>query len=95
MISRRDFLRQVSGSIAAAGAIPPLLTWATADSAVQIPGEEDMIVRSARFLDLETPPEFLTSWITPVPRFFVRNHMHEPSTLDLEAWRLAGKSRNP
>ena len=88
MISRRDFLRQVSGSIAAAGAIPPLLTWATADSAVQIPGEEDMIVRSARFLDLETPPEFLASWITPVPHFFVRNHMHEPTTLDADAWRL-------
>src|SRR6202161_3357827 len=88
MISRRDFLRQVSGSIAAAGAISPLLTWATADSAVQIPGEEDMIVRSARFLDLETPPEFLASWITPVPHFFVRNHMHEPTTLDADAWRL-------
>ena len=88
MISRRDFLRQVSGSIAAAGAIPPLLSWATADSAVQIPGEEDMIVRSARFLDLETPPEFLTSWITPTPHFFVRNHMHAPSTLDPDAWRL-------
>ena len=88
MISRRDFLRQVCGSIAAAGAIPPLLSWATADSALQIPGEEDMIVRSARFLDLETPPEFLTSWITPVPHFFVRNHMHAPSTLDPDAWRL-------
>ena len=47
-----------------------------------------MIVRSARFLDPETPPEFLTSWITPVPHFFVRNHMHEPSTLDPKSWRL-------
>ncbi len=88
MISRRDFLRRVSASIAVAGVIPPLLTWATADSAVQIPGEEDMIVRSTRFLDLETPPEFLNSWITPVPHFFVRNHMHEPSTLDPATWRL-------
>ena len=88
MISRRDFLKQVSGSIAAAGAIPSLLTWATADSSPQIPGEEDMIVRSTRFLDLETPPEFFTSWITPVPHFFVRNHMHEPSTLDADSWRL-------
>ena len=88
MISRRDFLKQVSGSIAAAGAIPPLLTWATADSVVEIPGEEGLIVRSARFLDLETPTEFLTSWITPVPHFFVRNHMHEPSTLDADSWRL-------
>jgi DMSO/TMAO reductase YedYZ molybdopterin-dependent catalytic subunit len=88
MISRRDFLKQVSGSIAAAGTIPSLLTWATNDSAVQIPGEEDLIVRSVRFLDLETPPEFFTSWITPVPHFFVRNHMHEPSSLDADSWRL-------
>jgi DMSO/TMAO reductase YedYZ molybdopterin-dependent catalytic subunit len=88
MISRRDFLKQVSGAMAAAGAVPPLLTWAAAVSRVEIPGEEDLIVRSARFLDLETPPEFFNSWITPVPRFFVRNHMHEPSTLDPDTWRL-------
>jgi DMSO/TMAO reductase YedYZ molybdopterin-dependent catalytic subunit len=88
MISRRDFLKQVSGAMAAAGAVPPLLTWAAAGSRVEIPGEEDLIVRSARFLDLETPPEFFNSWITPVPRFFVRNHMHEPSTLDPDTWRL-------
>ena len=88
MISRRDFLKRVSGAMAAAGAIPPLLTWATDDASPQIPGEEGMIVRSARFLDLETPPEFLTSWITPTPHFFVRNHMHAPSTLDPDAWRL-------
>jgi DMSO/TMAO reductase YedYZ molybdopterin-dependent catalytic subunit len=37
---------------------------------------------------LETPPELLTSWITPVPHFFVRNHMHEPTTLDADSWRL-------
>jgi sulfite oxidase len=88
MISRRNFLKGVSGAIAAASAIPPLLTWATDDASVAIPGEEGMIVRSARFLDLETPPEFFNSWITPVPHFFVRNHMHEPSTLDAAAWRL-------
>ena len=74
--------------MAAAGAVPPLLTWAAAGSRVEIPGEEDLIVRSARFLDLETPPEFFNSWITPVPRFFVRNHMHEPSSLDPDTWRL-------
>ena len=55
---------------------------------VQIPGKAGMIVRSARFLDLEMPPEFFNSWITPVPHFFVRNHMHEPSTLDPDSWRL-------
>jgi sulfite oxidase len=88
MISRRDFLRGVSGAVAAAGAIHPLLTWAADDSAVVIPGEEGLIVRSARFLDLEMPPAFIDSWITPVPHFFVRNHMHEPSTLDAATWEL-------
>jgi sulfite oxidase len=88
MISRRDFLRGVSGAVVAAGAIHPLLTWAADDSAVVIPGEEGLIVRSARFLDLEMPPEFVDSWITPVPHFFVRNHMHEPSTLDAATWEL-------
>jgi len=87
MISRRDFLKGASGVIAAS-AVPPRLVWATDDASAAIPGEEGMIVRSARFLDLESPPEFLTSWITPVPHFFVRNHMHEPSTLDASTWRL-------
>src|SRR5207253_4484167 len=56
-----------------------------------------MIVRSRRFLDLEMPPEFFNSWITPVPHFFVRNHMHEPSMLDAKEWRLSvgGEVRKP
>ena len=47
-----------------------------------------MIVRSFRFLDLETPVEYLNKWLTPVPHFFVRNHMHEPSEVNAEDWRL-------
>ncbi|MFZ0286690.1 MAG: sulfite oxidase [Terriglobales bacterium] len=88
MISRRDFLKGVSGAAAAAAAIHPLMAWAADGSQLAIPGEDGLILRSARFLDLEMPPEFIDSWITPVPRFFVRNHMHEPSTLDAETWEL-------
>jgi len=47
-----------------------------------------MIVRSFRFVDLESPVEYFNSWLTPVPRFFVRNHMHEPSELSAETWQL-------
>ena len=63
----------------------------------EIPGKAGMIVRSARFLDLEMPPEFFNSWITPVPHFFVRNHMHEPSTWDADGWKLTigGEVENP
>jgi sulfite oxidase len=88
MISRRDFLKGISGAVAVAGAIHPLLTWAADDSLVVIPGKEGLIVRSARFVDLEMPSEFFDSWITPVPHFFVRNHMHEPSILDAATWEL-------
>lgn len=56
---------------------------------INLPGEDGMIVRSARFFDLETPVEYFSTWLTPVPHFFVRNHMHEPSELDAGTWRLS------
>lgn len=87
MISRRAFLKATS-ALAAVSAAHPLLVWA-GDSGPVIPGEDGMIVRSLRFFDLEMPVEYVSSWITPVPHFFVRNHMHEPSTLDSADWRLS------
>jgi len=66
----------------------PRSIWA-ANLGVEVPGKAGMIVRSARFLDLETPGEFFDSWITPLPHFFVRNHMHEPSTWDPDSWNLS------
>jgi DMSO/TMAO reductase YedYZ molybdopterin-dependent catalytic subunit len=80
----------MSGAALAAGAVPSLLSWATAaqSGSTEIPGEDGMIVRSFRFVDLETPVEYFNSWLTPVPHFFVRNHMHEPSELNPEDWRL-------
>src|ERR1700719_5005634 len=64
---------------------------------IDIPGEDGMIVRSLRFVDLETPVEYFNTFLTPVPRFFVRNHMHEPSGVDLDTWRLTvgGKVKKP
>lgn len=55
---------------------------------VRIPDEDGLIVRSFRFVDLETPVEYFNTWLTPVSRFFVRNHMHEPSSIDLASWRM-------
>ncbi|PYX15947.1 MAG: sulfite oxidase-like oxidoreductase, partial [Acidobacteria bacterium] len=95
MLSRRSFLMQLSGAVAVAEAFPRSL-WAE-DKAVHVPGKEGMIVRSARFLDLEMPMEDLKIWITPLPHFFVRNHMHEPSTLDPSTWALtiSGEVESP
>ncbi len=91
MKSRRRFLQQISGAALTFGATPSLLSWAAAESAqrIDVPGEDGMIVRSFRFFDLEAPVEYFNSWLTPVPHFFVRNHMHEPSELNLDDWRLS------
>ncbi len=89
MHSRRDFLK--SAAMAAIVGVPlrRVSAWAEDDVAAPIPGTEGLIVRSARFLDLEMPREYATAFITPVPHFFVRNHMHEPSTLDPTEWKLS------
>jgi DMSO/TMAO reductase YedYZ molybdopterin-dependent catalytic subunit len=89
MISRRDFVKQVSGIAAAASALQPLRTWAANDPGIAIPGKQDMIVRSYRFFDLETPVEYFQAWITPANHFFVRNHMHEPLSFDTDGWSLS------
>jgi DMSO/TMAO reductase YedYZ molybdopterin-dependent catalytic subunit len=90
MNSRRYFLKHMSAAALAAGAVPSLLTWALPQGqSVDIPGEDGMILRSFRFIDLETPVEYFNTWLTPVPHFFVRNHMYEPVQLDAPDWRLS------
>lgn len=91
MNSRRTFLKHVYYATLAFGTASVLRPWAMASGqsdAIAIPGENGLIVRSFRFVDLESPVEYFNSWLTPVPHFFVRNHMHEPSELDAETWRL-------
>ncbi len=91
MGSRRDFLNQISGVALAAVAPSSVLAWAfplPERQGVEFPGEDGMILRSFRFVDLETPVEYFNTWLTPVPHFFVRNHMHEPSELNVDDWRL-------
>src|SRR5579863_5943480 len=91
MTSRRKFLRQISAAAFAIKATPTLLAWADPlpqSGAIDIPGEPGLIVRSFRFVDLESPLEYFNTWLTPVPHFFVRNHMHEPSELSADSWRL-------
>jgi DMSO/TMAO reductase YedYZ molybdopterin-dependent catalytic subunit len=90
MNSRRYFLKKISAAALASTATPTLLSWALPQQqGVDFPGEDEMILRSYRFVDLESPVEYFNTWLTPVPHFFVRNHMHEPSELDPADWRLS------
>jgi sulfite oxidase len=90
MKSRRTFLKMSGAAVALAAA--PRFSWAMPfpqSGLIDFPNEDGMIVRSYRFVDLETPVQYFDTWLTPVPHFFVRNHMHEPSELDLPEWRLS------
>ena len=88
MTTRRAFLKTASAAALAAPVVHPFLAWAADASAITLLGKDGMIVRSYRFLDLETPVEFMTDWITPVNHFFVRNHMFEPAKIDASTWKL-------
>ena len=92
MNERRNFLKSLSSAAMGAAALVGWPGWARMigqGSSIELPGEDGMIVRSVRFLDLETPVEYFGSWLTPVSHFFVRNHMHEPVELSTEEWRLS------
>jgi DMSO/TMAO reductase YedYZ molybdopterin-dependent catalytic subunit len=58
--------------------------------------EKKMIRHSLSSLELEMPVELIQSWVTPLPHFFVRNHLNEPS-ISPEEWRLtvAGEVEQP
>ncbi len=88
MTTRRAFLKTASAAALAAPVVHPFLAWAADASAITLLGKDGMIVRSYRFLDLETTVEFMTDWITPVNHFFVRNHMFEPAKIDASTWKL-------
>ena len=78
-----------SSAAFAMGVAPLMPAWAFPQAqAVEFPGEDGMVLRSFRFVDLESPVEYFNTWLTPVQHFFVRNHMHEPSELDAGEWRL-------
>ena len=59
MNSRRAFLKTISGAALAASAPRPLLSWAVDDPTPKVIGKDSLILRSYRFLDLETPVEIL------------------------------------
>ena len=81
--NRRDLLRTVAAA-AAAGASAPASPLFGQDVAPPGPfratGKRPMIVHSDFPEDLESLPEYLSTWITPNDSFFVRQHLPRPKT---------------
>jgi DMSO/TMAO reductase YedYZ molybdopterin-dependent catalytic subunit len=95
-ISRRSVLAmpgRLLGAIAAIPLLPSLNRVAYAQTGAD---KSELIVRSARPQDLETPVALLDSWLTPNHRFFVRSHLYAPE-IDIRQWRLtvAGEVERP
>src|SRR5712691_8850400 len=87
--SRRDFLRALTLSGFALGFAQTRLTSAFADDKEVLPPGKRLIVRSAKPLNAEPALEDLVAdWITPVEKFYVRNHGPIPK-VDPDSVRLS------
>ena len=87
-LSRRDFLVRLAGGtlvVLCAEKLWPRASWGQIADA---PTDGEFITRVSRPQDLESPPQWLTSWITPNNRFFVRSHFGPPSPSSLTDWQL-------
>lgn len=81
--SRRDFLqRALAGS-----SLPWVGGLGSRAALADEPAGPDLIVRSSRPLDAETPVEAFDRFLTPNPLFFVRSHFGPPA-VGLSPWRL-------
>src|SRR5258708_4828410 len=83
--SRRQFLHR-----ALAGSTVPWLAGLASPrtiASVDVPPEADLIVRSTRPLDAETPVDVFNRFLTPNRLFFVRSHFGPPA-VGLSPWRL-------
>lgn len=69
---------------------------ARADDTVSVPGKKPMLLHNDRPEDLETPPEYFRSWLTPNDEFYVRQHLPRPK-VNGDTYRLTvnGKVSKP
>lgn len=63
------------------------MTLGHAQESVSVPGKRPLILHNDRPEDLETPPAYFTTWLTPNDIFFVRQHLPRPS-VDQGTYRL-------
>ena len=85
--TRRSFLAHglSISSVAALGAgVFPFFAYA---QGLQPANDDGLIWHSRQYVTAETALSQFNTWITPTPRFFVRNNLLMPS-IDMDRWRL-------
>src|ERR1700690_2315955 len=92
IFTRRDFLKTagVLTAMTAIGGIPAdLLAAVNREKLVKFPEKTDLILRTSRPPQLETPFSYFNELITPNDALFVRWHISGiPTSVDLLQWRL-------
>ena len=89
-MTRRELLA-LTGQCGATGLVARLAPRAAVfaqQPAIDPWGKGDLIRRSVRPPDYETPVALLDPFITPIQHFFVRSHLPVPPVVDASAWRL-------
>ena len=93
-VNRREFMR-VLGVAGGGTLIAPLITAAdsnpkrTLEQLVRFPEKTDLILRTDRPPQLETPLRYFREDLTPNEAFYVRWHLEGiPTSIDLDAFRL-------
>jgi sulfite dehydrogenase (cytochrome) subunit A len=94
-LKRRQFLRVLSAATAST-LVPPLLRTAHSDAPrdlgqlVRFPQKTELILRTDRPPQLETPLRYFREDLTPNEAFYVRWHLEGiPTSVDLRSFRLA------
>lgn len=76
------------GNVAAADRVPDVPEKEDDPFSTDPQRDKDLVVRAAKPFNAETPLEVIAeSFITPTPKFFVRNHLPVP-VVDVEAYEL-------
>lgn len=93
-INRREFMRAL-GAAGAGTAMVPITTWANPDThqpleqLVRFPEKSDLILRTDRPPQLETPLHYFQADLTPNDAFYVRWHLEGiPTSVDPGTFRL-------
>ena len=83
--NRRRWTKRVLSSTLAVSVNP--VRFARSPAQTDDSSTPQFIVRNDRPLNVETPLQAFETWLTPVDRFFVRNHF-APPPIQLHPWRL-------